>query len=687
MSSFVTLFVSQQQPQQNKMFMKKILTAALMIAGLQGFSQFTYDYLRAADQYFSKGDYYSATQYYEKYLGLNASKIKKKAPGYSPYTVQSKNQKGGGTSAVAVSSRQQAMYNLAESYRMLNYPSLAEPQYKKVIETAKTQFPLARFYHGTMLRSLEQYDNAATAFNDFLGEYSGNDEYSAAAKTELQNLAFIQQQLQRKDLGLYAVNKLEGNLNPGGANYAPVWLGNDRFIFTSTRNDSSVNAKNKNDNRLYAGSMDGNAVPEKWDLGQTADVQQAAASISADGNWLFLTRWSSANGKKEAMVFASKKEGGNWGAPVKVEGLHVDGYSTQQPFAMPGKLIFASNRPGGSGGFDLYEAALDANGNASAVTNLGPGINTASDEQAPSFHAPSSTLVFSSNGRIGMGGYDFYYSKWTNGGYAEPVNFGHPVNSVKDDIYFTSRGSARNILENVLISSDRSAACCLELFSLSKQKPAKRISGLVVRCDDNAPISDATVKIVDTTVNTVVTTLTTGMDGSYSFTLEEFQPLKAVASADGYADNAISFAGPQDETTNMLRNGNICLVKGFPPPIGVTEALDNIYYEFDEYKLLEVSNTTLDKLAANLMAKPNVVIEIAGHTDAKGTEAYNMELSQKRAESCVQYLISKGVNPKQLVAKGYGKTKPLASNTNEDGTDNPEGRAKNRRTEFKVLEK
>jgi OmpA-OmpF porin, OOP family len=667
--------------------MRKLLTILLTTTCLQGFSQFTYDYLRAADQYFAKGDYFSATQYYEKYLGMGASRIKKKStPAYSPYTVQSKSQKGGGTSVAAVSSKQQAIYNLAESYRMLSYPALAEPQYKKTLEFSKTQFPLARFHHGTTLRSMEMFDDASAAFTAFLTEYNGNDEYTSAAKIELQNLDFIRQQLLKKDLALYTVTKMDAAINPGGANYAPVWLDGQQFLFTSTRSDSTVAAKNKNDNKIYTASINQPSA-DKVALWQTADVQQGAAAISPDGKTLYFTRWSSANVKKEAAIFVSRKEGSSWSNPVKVEGLNADGYSTQQPFVLTDRILFASNRPGGSGGFDLYEATLDANGNAGSINNLGTVINTTGDEETPSFHAASNTLVFSSNARVGMGGFDLYYSKISNGSYATPVNFGHPVNSVKDDMYFSSRGSAKNILENVLFSSDRSAACCLELFSLSKQKPLKQVSGKVVRCDDNTPLGSATVKIVDTTVNTVVTTLTTGIDGSYSFTLEEFQPLRAMASADGYADNFISFDGIGDEMATVLSNPNICLIKSFPPPVGVTEALDNIYYEFDEYKLLDVSFVTLDKLAANLIAKPNVVIELAGHTDSKGTDEYNLELSQKRAESCVKYLISKGVDPAQLVAKGYGKTMPVTSNTNADGTDNPEGRAKNRRTEFKVLAK
>ncbi len=670
--------------------MKKILTFIFTTAIFQGYAQFTYDYLRAADQYFGKGDYYSAAQYYEKYLGLGGGKVKKNAPSYTPYTVQTKSQKGGGTSA-AVSSRQQAVYNLAEAYRLLHYPEKAAPNYKETMSFDKSHFPLARWHYGKLLREMHQPEEAAAVLNEFLADYTNDDAYAAAARLELKNIAFAQAQLQKKDLSLYKVNKLDATLNPGGANYAPVWLDGQTFLFTSTRSDSTVASKNKNDNRIYKASYaNGSALSlQKINLGQTSDIQQGVSAVSPDGNRLYVTRWSSANGRKTSALYVSKKEAGEWSIPVKAGGLNTDSSSSQQPFAMPDgkRLLFASNRPGGSGGFDLYEAQLDGDGMATAVTNLGPTINTTGDEQAPFFHAASSTLVFSANSRTGMGGYDFYYSMWGNGVYAEPVNFGHPVNSVKDDLYFSSRGSARNILEDVLLSSDRSAACCLELFALSKDKPLKQISGVVIRCDNNNPMTDVTVKIMDTIRNVVVSTHTTAMDGSYSFTLEDFQPLKAVASSDGYYDNALTFFAPADENLHVLRNDNLCLEKKFPPAVGVVEELENIYYEFDEYNLLPASFPTLDKLANNLKENPNVVIELAGHTDSKGGEVYNQQLSQKRAQSCVSYLISKGVSARQLVAKGYGKTVPVAENTNADGSDNTEGRAKNRRTEFKVLEK
>ncbi len=160
-----------------------------------------------------------------------------------------------------------------------------------------------------------------------------------------------------------------------------------------------------------------------------------------------------------------------WSEPVPADAvINAEGANAQQPFVMPdGKyLLYASDKPGGYGGFDLYAAELGPDGKPKRSFNLGSTINTSGDEQAPYYHAASGTLVFSSNARIGMGGFDFYYSKGTIDKWEEPVNFGYPVNSVKDDIYFVSRGGAKNILEDVFLSSDRMAECCLEMFYLKK---------------------------------------------------------------------------------------------------------------------------------------------------------------------------------------------------------------------------
>ncbi|MBL7727517.1 MAG: PD40 domain-containing protein, partial [Dinghuibacter sp.] len=436
--------------------MKRIFPLLLVLVCMNVRAQFTYDYLRAADGYFKKGDYYSAAQYYEKYLGDQKGKDRKN--GYSPYTVQTPSKK----SSVVTSSKQEAIYNLAESYRMLNFPAKAEPVYQQALQFDKTKFPLTQFHYATMLRALAKYEEAERVFGEFVSGYANKDMYSETAEREIQNLRYIQQQLNRKDIALYTLNKAGEGLNSKGASYAPVWVNNNTILFTSTRPDDTLTKNATYTNRLYqAAYADGNATGiARAGMPETPGFHQGVSTITPDGKTMFLTRWEIKGTTKSAALYVSRKNGNEWGAPVALDAtVNMPGYNTQQPFVMPDgkKMIFASNRPGGEGGTDLWMADLGADGSVSNISNMGNGINTRYDEQAPYYHQPTGALVFSTNGRVGMGGFDFFYAKGTPGNWKTPVNFGYPVNSIKDDIYFASRGDATNILGDVLLSSDRSA--------------------------------------------------------------------------------------------------------------------------------------------------------------------------------------------------------------------------------------
>ena len=665
------------------MRMKKVLLIAqfALCTGGALHAQVTYDYLKAADNYYAKGDYYSAAQYYEKYLGAGKDQINKNE--YDPYSVQSKTAKA---SKVAVSNRHQAVYKAAEAYRLLNYPAKAEPFYKQVIsfDSTGTEFPLAKYWYGKTLRALERYEEAEAAFSSFLTTYSTADKYNDNAKVEVKSLAFIQKELKKKELKFFTINPLVA-VNGAGGNSAPVLLNDNTLLFTSARPEKDAATKNYV-NKIYQASYSDSSVGSvvKADIPALANVHQGAVSVTPDGNTIFLTRWSiDKDGKRASSIYKSTKNGNSWGEPVALDAsINVAGVNNQQPFVMPdGKtLVFSSNREGGFGGFDLWAATLDASGNASNPVNLGESINTTFDEQAPYYHNPSGTLVFATNGRVGMGGFDLFSSKGTLGNWATPENLGYPVNSVKDDIYFASKGPARNMLGEVILSSDRNSACCLDLFVLHKEKPLKKISGTVIACENGQPVNNAVVKVVDGS-NQTIYTKTTGSDGAYNFTLEEFMPLTAYASAAGYNDTTLAFNNPGDADEEFLSNPAICLTKPLPPPppVDTIIVMNNVYYAFDKATLKTESYPALDEVVDMLNKYSNLVIEIGGHTDDKGSDKYNQKLSQARAQSCVDYLISKGIAKDRLVAKGYGESMPIADNST------PEGQQKNRRTEFKVL--
>jgi OOP family OmpA-OmpF porin len=665
--------------------MKKILLVVMASVSMVSVkAQFVFDYLKGADTYYEKGDYASAAEYYEKYFDRDSSYSKKE---FMPYTAQNPVRK----TAPALTNRERAVYHLAECYRLLNYPSKSEPYYVEAMQMNKARFPLAQYHLGTVQRSLGKYAEAEQNFRVFLDEYKTDDSYYQNAQRELQNLQFIQAQLKKSDLKLYTVAKAPADLNSTGGNYAPVWMNSNTLLFTSTRPDDSA-AKESKDKKLYTNKVYQAVYTEgvlaginRAELPQAKGIQQGVVTITPDGNTMFLTRWTVDKKAKSSTIYKSTLTEKGWSEPVKLdESINAPGANSQQPFVTPdGKyLLYASDRSGGQGGFDLWYAEL-ANGTPGPSANLGNVINSTYDEQAPFYHEPSRSLIFSTNGRIGMGGYDFFQSKGAVGNWGTPENLGYPTNSVKDDIYFTSRGTAKNMLEDVLLSSDRDAACCLELFYLKKVRPQRQIIGQVTSCDPQTPFTGATVSIIDTISGKTLLTKTVGADGTYSITLDDYQPLTVRASAEGFFGNSLRFNSPADPEAENLTNPVLCLTP--VPKVNETFVVENVYYDYDKAELKPESFPALDEIARMLEANPKMQIEMGAHTDSKGSDKYNQKLSDARAKSVVDYLVSKGIDASRLISKGYGESMPVAPNTDENGKDNPDGREKNRRTEFKVL--
>ena len=630
---------------------------------------------KAAEAFYAKADYYNAALYYEQ--ALNGGGKGKKPMGFAPYTVTAVSNKP--QSAPKGFTRLYVVNQAAESYRKINYWSKALPYYQKLKDTAAATYPAAKFWYAKSLKAETKFDEADQEFRSFIAETT-DENLKAKAQQELANLAFINKQLTKKELKYYNVNKLGTGINVEGSNYAPTLTADGKMIFSSTRSDSSN--KNPHLNQLYSYDIASNSIVTKLNIDQPKDMHQCATAITADGNTLYFTKWMiNKDGKKMASIYKSTKNGDKWSNPVIAEGdINTSGSNSQQPaISADGQyILYSSDKAGGKGGLDIWMMPVAGGGSVNLAN-----INTAEDEQSPYYHNDTKTLIFSTNGRIGMGGFDFFEAKGDLASLNEPVNLGYPVNSVKDDIYFVSSTGA-NMLDNIYLSSDRSSPCCLEMFSIQKRRVKKMITGKVVDCATGLAISNVKIVSVDKN-NKVVDEQTTASDGGYKYFMDDYAEVKIAAAAPNYYSKEFSFSNTKDELDSTY-NPDLCLTKIPPPPPEVNKpvVLENVLYDFNKATLKAESLPMLDTLVHLMQRYPDMAVELGAHTDNVGTDKYNKDLSERRAQSVVKYLVTQGIDASRLTAVGYGETKPVSPNKIK-GKDNPEGRAKNRRTEFKVL--
>jgi len=659
------------------------LFALVLICALNSDAQPVYDYKKSADRFYAEGDYYSAAENYEKALDA-----KSKGGTTEPYTVQKK-----GAKQKAATKREEIVYRIAESYRFINNYSKAEKWYAEASGFSKAEYPLAKYWYGVSLRANAKFAEAEKALQEFINGYTANDEYKKQAQLELADVKFIQQQMARKDLDLYKVNSV--SVNAIGADYAAAW-NNNGLVFTSTRADSTaIKGKRKNphvNNLYWAQSTDGVfAAAQKITIPVNDDMEQGVASFTPSGDKMYFTRWTKKDGKNLASIYMSEMKDGAWSAPSLVAGkVNAEGYSSQQPYVTSdGKyLLFASDRPGGSGKFDLYYATLRSNGEAGAVSNFGNSINTAEDDQSPFYHQSTQTLVFATKGRVGMGGYDLFESKGVIGNaFAAPQNLGYPVNSIKDDIYFFAKGNDK-LLQEAFISSDRSSECCLQLFTVNKIYK-KYVSGIVTDCKTEQPLAAAKVQVNDGNGKALFT-LSTDNAGAYRFELNNLPAMQLNASKQDYKDGSLSLQQPP-ANADSVTNATICLSpiekEPEPQPEPQPEEKKDLkaYFDFAKYDLRPETGVLLDTLVALMKREPKLGIEIYGYTDKKGTENYNDNLSKLRADACKAYLVKQGINASRLKVFAKGECCQEMEEVKADGSDDPDARQMNRRVEFKIV--
>ena len=658
---------------------------------MQSQSQQTKSPVQLADQYFASGEYYTAAHLYEQHL--NPPKNQKPVSDFPVYALGKRK-----ASATKGLTRTDILFKQAESYRLANYWQLAAIGYKECAEKDPEQYAIALYWYAVCERSLGNYAVAKESIKQYLRSTGINKQDKEAAEKELQTLVFIQQQLARPDSVLINTQKLNAPNSSEKGVFAPVHISGNQFLISSTQTDSvTINGANPHHSRLYYATLNNGSLEEMTvvKLSPTDPVNnQGAGSISADGNYLYFSQWKKENGRTVSSIYYSVKQDGGWSLPALLATVNTTGYNSKQPFcSKDGKyLFFASDRKDGLGKFDIWYAVLNNDGTTGEPVNAGTVINTNGDEQAPFYHNNSNTLVFSSNGRLGMGGYDLFAAKGGESTWKLPENLGHPVNSSRDDIYFFA-SERTSLLSNAVFSSDRGSGCCLETYSITKAPKSKRLTGILRDCEDNTVVADAEVILKDASEQTWK--VTTDAEGKYVFDLKsgDYKDLMLSIKKELYNDTASSYKvesiDESDLLTDVLMNTDVCIQKTpviVPPdttliikPIDVV----TVYFDFDKSDLSTASISSLDSIYNVLIEAPLATIQISGYTDGLGSAAYNNILSDRRARACGDYLIQKGIDSTRISFVSFGSCCPVEMEI-INGRDNLNGRSRNRRALINV---
>jgi len=413
---------------------------------------------------------------------------------------------------------------------------------------------------------------------------------------------------------------------------------------------------------------------------------EGTCSISADGKTIIFTSCEGGEKKRQNYgscdLFISKKKGGVWSPPRNLGAAVNTKYWESQPAlsADGSQLFFASNRPGGKGSRDIWMTQLDGQGKWKRPINMAQ-INTRGNEFSPFIHVNGQALFFSSDGHGGYGRLDLFQCRKDELGYwGKPENLGYPINTSGDQValYITADGAKGYYSDGIMENNTRVKDVIKEFeipIELKIEKVVDVVKGVVYDAKTKQKL-EAKIDLIDLKSDKAISSVTSDIkNGDYLITLASGAEYALYVNKEGYLFKSLSF-NYKEKTEAQAIELDIYLD---PIEKGKTVTLNNIFFDFGSFDLEEKSKTELNKLITFMKENPNTKIEIGAHTDNVGSVEANNSLSLKRAQSVVAFLKSKGLAEARVISFGYGESQPVSSN------DNDEGRAKNRRIEFKVL--
>ncbi len=592
-------------------------------------------------------------------------------------------------------------YKIGICYIKTLFKGKALPYLEKVVDTLPDFTPDLSYYYAQALQFNYKFDRAIEYYEKFKQSslYQKDKYYKFFTDKHIEECRNGKQLIQ-DTLPIALINMQ--SLNSAYDDYGPVITADGSKIYFTSRRPNDYELKDA-DGQYYEDIYYSEVKQGHWAQARNAGYplntpeHDAVVGLSYDGQTIIIYR--------DEDLYWSRLEGNKWSKPKKFPApINSDAIESSAAISVDGNAIYfvrgKTQDPLTSNG-DIYYSVRDSNGNWSTPVRLPDNVNTPYDEDGLYLHPDGKTLYFSSKGHNSMGGYDVFKTvRRDDGTWTAPVNLGYPLNTPDDDIYFVLSGNAKvgyisavredtkgftDIYQVHFFTANPYMAGDEQLLAglanpkreTSFEPPAKivLVKGRVV--DKSGKPVEAEVVIVDNETGKVLYKVkTNSATGEYIVSLPKGKNYAVVIRKEGYLFSSENFDLVNEDTYKEVEK--TVVLEDISSQS--TTQLRNIFFDYDRANLKPESYPELNRLVDFLKKHPQVKIEIAGHTDSIGTLEYNMQLSQRRAQAVVDYLVRHGIARSRLIAKGYGPTRPVAPN------NTPEGRAKNRRVEIKILE-
>ena len=600
---------------------------------------------------------------------------------------------------------------VGDLYMMLRDYKKAQRNYERALKRDKEgAYEFIRVDYGKALKYQGQYREALAEFREVVAT-TEDDSTRQIAQFEIDGI----EALEGFEQNIEAVVGFAGKeVNSGSGENSPADYIDGSLYYSSFKTNKTITLDGSEEDyyaKIYTTKVDGEGKlqkPKALDSKINREgYNNAGVSFSADGNIMYFTRTElDVNEILSSKIYTSQRGDSGWKGPVELAAVNGDWLSLH-PYEgeLFGSkvLFFVSDMEGGYGGKDIYYSTISGDSYGQPI-NLGKAINTPADEITPFYSA--GTLYYSTDGLPGFGGFDIHYASWDGSEWSTPVNMGYNYNTAQDDMYlrFNESGSKGYLVSNRPDKSKKkmkgSETCCDDIYAINLREIVVDLVALIV--DENGePLPEATVELVNNSIlgdDYAADTKTNLSSNEFNFLLETDTDYKVVVTKDGYyPDTSVTFntVGILDDYTVKK---TIKLNKK-PEPVVVTNPedetitvdayepirLNNIYYDFDDDEILLEAEDDLAYLKELMDQYPDMVIELSSHTDSRGLNKYNQELSQRRAVSAKTWLVARGISTERIKPVGYGESQILNGCVNGKRCSDSEHQV-NRRTEFKVLE-